>query len=70
MEGGSDWKSHFSVTVYFLNFGEDEYTAYQQQYVSTIHLHANYKCLDIYQIKEIFQLEDGVIEKVFSLLSD
>ena len=35
MEGGSDWKSHFSVTVYFLNlilgeFGEDEYTAYEQ----------------------------------------
>lgn len=35
MEGGSDWKSHFSITVYFLNlilgkFGEDEYTAYEQ----------------------------------------
>lgn len=71
MEGGSDWKSHFSITVYFLNlilgkFGEDEYTAYEQQYVSTIRLHANYKCLDIYQIKEIFQLEDTVIEKDFS----
>lgn len=75
MEGGSDWKSHFSVMVYFLNlilgeFGEDDYTAYEQQYVSTIHLHANYKCLDIYQIKEIFQLEDTVIEKDFSPLSD
>lgn len=35
MEGCSDWKSHFSVTVHFLNlilgeFGEDEYTAYEQ----------------------------------------
>lgn len=61
--------------VYFLNlildeFGEDEYTAYEQQYVWTIHLHANYKCLNIYQIKEIFRLEDIVIEKDFSPFSD
>lgn len=32
MEGGSDWKSHFPVTVNFLNlilgeFGEGEHTA-------------------------------------------
>lgn len=74
-QGGSDWKSHLSVTVYFLNlisgeFGEDKYTACEQQYVSTLHLHANYNCLDIYQIKEIFQLEDAVIEKDFYSLSD
>lgn len=39
-------------------------------YVSTSHLHAHYKRLDIYQTEEVFQLEDLVIEKDFSLFSD
>lgn len=50
MEGGSDWKSPFSVMVSFDNlvsdeFGEDEYTAD----VSTLCFHADYKCLEMHQ---------------------
>lgn len=70
MEGGSDWKSPFSVTVSFDNlvsdeFGEDEYTAD----VSTLCFHADYKCLEMHQCS-VFQLEDAVTEEDFSPLSD